>query len=459
MQKMDYQLKDFFKIPPTQRPEILLNKIIASHRYHFTRNTAYRRLMMAKGIGETIADTDMVHVLRMTSQVFKSYIDILGTPFPNHQPQQFMQWISDNLSIELPAKKLSQFKTRYKTLEDLLLAAENIYTEQGFEIGTSSGTSGRATIILRDKDTADKAVEAYQLAVYRLWGTVDEHQFIFVMPQDTRIVMARVARMATKRLGLDRQSHFTIPFSATPDQVRIRAGRTFEEGFKGWVEEKIINPFMNWMNENYVKSKYVNGTIELLEQMATKQENVLLFGGWIQLHQIYLGLLERGYSENGKVLKLGQASMLGTGGGIKEAYPFPSHQIRDDLQSIVRIADGSALPHRDVYGMAEANWAAAQCEQGNYHLPPWVYAVIVGDNDQIVETADANGILAFYDPLTEGGLFPNFFKTADAVHLINGGRFYDEKLACPCGYQTTYITRDSIIRQDRLDEAGCAGQI
>ena len=109
--------------------------------------------------------------------------------------------------------------------------------------------------------------------------------------------------------------------------------------------------------------------------------------------------------------------------------------------------------------MAEANWAAAQCQEGNYHIPPWVYAVIMNDDDLIEESSQATGLLAFYDPLTDLGLYPNFYKTADRMTLINGGSHFQETLVCPCGIQTAYILKDSIARQDRLDEAGCAGQI
>jgi hypothetical protein len=144
---------------------------------------------------------------------------------------------------------------------------------------------------------------------------------------------------------------------------------------------------------------------------------------------------------------------------MKESYPFSIQQIKHDLQSVIRVAGGTPIPHRDVYGMAEANWAAAQCEEGNYHLPPWLYAVVVDENDAILEQVEATGLLAFFDPLTDGGLYPNFFKTTDHVHLINGGRSYQHQKTCPCGYQTAYIVKESIIRQDRLDEAGCAGQL
>jgi hypothetical protein len=402
---------------------------------------------------------DLPRLLRPTAQVFKSYIDILGTPFPEDKAHEFITWLRDSLSIDLPQERIEIFMERYRTLEALLLDIENNFADLGFVIGTSSGTSGRATIMVRDKQGADKAIEAYRLSVYNLWGTKDDHKIIFIMPEQTRIVMAWLARLATEHLGMSTQATFTIPFSASPDQVRIRTGRTYKPGFRGWRERKILNPFMNWMNVNYVTKRFVKETIDLLEKYAATDHKVLLFGGWVQLHAVYLGLVERGYGVDGKVLQLNRESMIGTGGGLKELYPYSTAQIRDDLATVLQDAGGSPIPHRDVYGMAEANWAAAQCQYRNYHLPPWILSVVLDDDDEIIQSPEGEGLLAFFDPLVGESLFPNFFKTADQVQLVNGGLHYDPGKDCPCGYQTAYIRADGITRRDRLDEAGCAGQI
>jgi len=457
--QVQFNLTDFFTMSPAQRQEILLKAICETHAFHYPRNRGYRRAVEAKGVGSVMTMDDLALVLRPTAQVFKSYVDILGTPFPHHQPRGFLEWLADNLSIELPRDRVSLFRARYPSLEAFLRDNERIYSDFGFEIDTSTGTSGRATIMVRDEDSADKAVEGYRLAVYRMWGTKDDHEFIFIMPRQTRIAMSRIARMSTERLGMSTQVHFTIPFPATPDQVRIRSGRTFETGVRGWVERRVLYPFMNWMSDNYVKSAYVKRTIALLEEIAAAGKDVLLFGGWVQLHALYRRLREVGYGEGGRVLTLSAESMIGTGGGLKELYPATPAEIQADLRSVLRTPTGEPVPHRDVYGMAEANWAAAQCEHGNYHLPPWIYAVVLDQDDEIIPSSDSAGLLAAYDPFAGGSLFPNFFKTADRVRLINGGLWHDGRRVCPCGYETAYIARDSIERQDRLDEAGCAGQM
>jgi hypothetical protein len=163
--------------------------------------------------------------------------------------------------------------------------------------------------------------------------------------------------------------------------------------------------------------------------------------------------------EEGRRLRLAPGSLLGTGGGLKELYPFTPAQISRDLGEVVRLRNGEAAPIRDVYGMAEGNWAAMQCEAGNYHVPPWVYARTLDGDDGLQEGADTTGLLAFYDPYGGGGLFPAFFKTSDQVRLMRGGEAGNGDLGCPCGEGGSYLARESIRRVDLLDEAGCAAQL
>jgi hypothetical protein len=400
-------------------------------------------------------------LVRPTAQTFKSYIDILGTPFPQDQPQGFVTWLADQLSVGLPVERAAAFSTRYRSLEALLQEVEEVYADFGLSVTTSSGTSGRSTIMVRDRAGTDSTVESFYLAFQRYLGMVDIDRAIFVMPRQSRIAMACMAAFSIQRLGLDDdQIHFTIPFPAEPDRVRIRTGRTFRPGRSGLVERRFWYPFMNWMQDRVVTPRAVQATVELLEQAEATGEKVLLFGGWVQLHAV-AGVLR----DAGRVLRLAPGSLLGSGGGLKELYPYTPAQVGADLGQVVQVADGEGptqpVPVRDVYGMAEGNWAAMQCAAGNYHVPPWVYARTLDEDGLFQEEADATGLLAFFDPLGGGRLFPAFFRTADQVRLIlaDDDETTDPVLRCPCGEAGTYIARESIQRVDLLDEAGCAAQV
>lgn len=444
----ELQLVDFWSMPPDQLRPILLEAIQHTHVWHFERNSAYQRTVAARGVGPSIQPAELPLLLRPTAQTFKSYIEILGTPFPQDKPHAFLAWLAEQVSVPLPSERFAQLRQRYGSLEALLRDVERIFADFGFEVLTSSGTSGRATIMVRDQAGIARTVESFYLAFQRYFGMQADHRAVFVMPQRTRIAMARMASFSVQRVGLTSDRiHFTIPFPAEPDHVRIRAGRTYRPGLAGRLERRILNPFANWMNDHYVTGRAVRESLTWMEKAEAAGEKLLLFGGWIQLHAIALEI-----QRSGKTIRLAPGSLLGTGGGFKELYPFNQAQIRQDLQQAIQLNNDEQLPIRDVYGMAEGNWAAMQCRQGNYHIPPWVYAVTLDEDNRFQETMDSTGLLAFFDPYGGGQLFPAFFKTADRVRLVREN-------TCPCGDRGAYIAQASIQRVDLVDEAGCAAQI
>jgi hypothetical protein len=467
-----HDLADFWTMTSAQREAILLRAIADAHTWHYARNQAYRQTVAARGVGATVEPDGrsledltagsraelsgiLSRLVRPTAQTFKSYIDILSTPFPQDRPHAFLEWLADQLSVELPRERFTSFRGRYRSLEALLQAVEQIFADLGLQVLTSSGTSGRATIMVRDQAGTEQTVESFYLAFQRYLGMQAIQRVIFVMPRQSRIAMACMASFSVKRLGLaDDRIHFAIPFPARPDQVRIRAGRTFRPGWAGTLERKAWHPFMNWMQDRYVTPRAVQTTTNLLRRAEAAGERVLVFGGWVQLHAIAQEL-----QRAGRHLSLAPGSLLGSGGGLKELYPFAPAQIRRDLAEVVKLADGQPIPVRDTYGMAEGNWAAMQCQQGNYHVPPWIYARTLDADDNLQESLDSVGLLAFFDPFGGGDLFPAFFKTADQVRLILGGEDSHADRRCPCGEAGAYLVQDSIRRVDLVDEAGCAAQI
>jgi hypothetical protein len=225
------------------------------------------------------------------------------------------------------------------------------------------------------------------------------------------------------------------------------------------LEKRLWHPFARWMEEQRVQPQAVAETISLLEKSERAGAPTLLFGSLVQLHALSQELRRQGYGEGGKRLHLPTGSLIGTGGGLKQFYPFTPDQIRKDIQAVLGLEQGEPAPIRDVMGMAEANWAAPQCQAGNYHFPPWLYAVTLDDDDEIMTGAEVVGMLAFLDPFGGGLLFPSFFKTTDQVCLINGTGSHDPARCCTCGQDTSYIAQGTIRRVDLLDEAGCAGQL
>ncbi len=448
-------LADFWQLTHRERTAVLENAITEAHAWHYTHNPAYQRTVSARGVGSEITPAEFPLILRQTAQTFKSYIDLLGTPFPQDKPVEFITWLADQLSIRLPTGRFSQFRPRYRTLEALLSDLERIYADFGLEVITSSGTSGRATIMVRDQQAIERTVDSFYQSFQRYLQMQADHRAIFIMPPVTRIAMARMASFSVNRVGLAQDRiHYTIPYAALPDQVRIRTGRTYRTGLNGFIERRLLNPFMNWGFKNRVEPKTVQSTVDLLLLAESAGEKVLLFGSWLQLHAVALAFKARD-----RRCRLATGSLIGSGGGMKEMYPYSPADIRRDLAESFVLADGAPITIRDVYGMAEANWAAMQCAQGSYHIPPWVYTVTLDDDGGFQNTVDASGLLAFFDPFGGGRLLPSFFKSADRMRLVNGGSGYSGEHTCPCGESGSFILNGSIQRVDLIDEAGCAAQV
>jgi len=200
---------------------------------------------------------------------------------------------------------------------------------------------------------------------------------------------------------------------------------------------------MLWAGDRLAAPRIVAATRARLEAHARANRPLMLLGGLVQLHAVAIE----------GPLALPAGSRVATGGGLKERYGHGAAAIRADLKSAFGVNAVS-----DVYGMAEANWAAFECAEGRHHLPPWIYAIVTDDDDRIVDGPEAEGLLAFFDPIGGGDLWPPFFQTADRVRLVNGGGWFDPALVCPCGDDSPYLV-GPIARVDLVEEAGCAAQV
>jgi hypothetical protein len=451
----DNDFQAFYGMSPAQRVETLLRAIRETHRRHFQRNAAYRRTLELRGLGPEIGERELPGLLRVSAITFKSYIRQEGIIFPQAEPQRFLRWLQDHVSLELPEARLRRFKRRYPSLEALFRAVESIFSDLKLEVVTSSGTSGKASILIRDASAARIGTRAYFTAIDHMWGFRSRHNLLFVMPHETRVAMARIARMGTRELGWgeDGDIAYTMPFKADPDTIRIQSGRLFRPGLAGLWERTVLYPFMEWAYETLGSPKFVQSTVRALERFCAQDRPILVLGGLIQLDAVARKLIEGGG------MRLPAGSRVATGGGMKQDHPRSPTEIGASLREAFRGPDGEPVPVADIYGMAEAHWVAFQCAHGNYHFPPWVYVAVMDDDDRRLESSDATGLLAFWDPLGGGDVYPPFFQTADRVRLINGSRHHDPALVCPCGEDSPYLEARSIQRVDLLEEAGCGATL
>ena len=357
-------LDGFWSLADSEREERLLRGIIQTHAYHFERNSAYRNTVAARGVGPWTHAAELPRLLRATSQAFKSYADVLGTSFPQDEPDGFVGWLAEQLSVDwrVGARPLGP---RYPSLEDLLKAVERTGNGAGLTMLTSSGESGRVAVIPHDPVSTYLAAESFALSFQRYLGLRAQDTAIFMMPKRTRTAVARMTRLGVQRLGLARGGmRFTIPIAASPDQARLRIGRTYRSGWRGGVERMIYHPLAAFFQERVLEAHAVESAISRIIPAAARGDRVFLLGSPTQLQSMASLLLD-----GRRTLTLAPGSVLVTTGGTRGMRATSPLEMREQLQSTFRLTDGSPVPVRDVYGLAEANWAAMQCSQGKLSHP------------------------------------------------------------------------------------------
>lgn len=437
-------LADFWTMDQAARDRLLLEGIAAAHAYHYERNTAYRSTVAVRGIGLSVGPPELPRLLRATSRAFTSYVDILGTPFPQSRPADFVDWLAEQMSVDQEPDR-HRFRHGYRSLQGLLKAVERAYVGLDLEMLTSDDTSTRVTVVPRDRRSTDVTTESFGLSFERYLGLKPEHTAIFMTPKRTRNALARGAGYGLRRLGLPpNRVHFTVPLPASPDSARVRAGRAYRPGLRGSIEKHISHPVMAAVQARLVDAQAVESAVSLLIEASARKDKVLLVGSPGQLHMIASFLLD-----SSRTITVAPGSLLATLGGTPQTSGKAPADLLEDLQEAFRLTGGGPAPIRDMYGMPEANWAAMQCSAGSYHIPPWVYAVTVDDEERLQKEARSAGLLAFFDPYGGGELFPSFFRTADRVTLVRGE-------TCPCGEPGHYLEDGSIQRIDLFGEAGCA---
>lgn len=432
-------LAGFWDMDGAAREDLLLRGIAAAHAYHFEHDTAYRNTVAGHGVGPRAPAAELPRLLRTTSQAFKSYIDILGTRFPEDCAMDFFHWLTEQVSVDLRAGA-RHARPQYRSLEGLLRAVERAFAGVGLEMLTSSGFAGRMALIPRDLGSNESAAESLSLSLQHYLGVTADFTVVFMTPKRTRVAVPRLVRSAVRRVGVppDRV-HFAVPLPAGPDRMRARAGRVRGPDRQGAIGKRVSSVWTN-LESRFVDAQAVDAAVSRLIPAGAHDEKVLVFGSLAQLHNIASFLLEAG-----RTLTLAPGSVLCSWGGLKERTTRTPAQMRLDLRDALKLTTGEPAPLRDLYGMAEANWAAMQCSHGNYHVPPWIHVVTLDDDEALQKGLRSTGRLAFFDPYGGGELFPAFFHTPDRVTLVRGP-------ACPCGEVGSYLEEPSVRRLGQPDE-------
>lgn len=315
----------------------------------------------------------------------------------------------------------------------------------GHFVFSSSGTSGKASFVDQSQGDIDRIADL----LTRIWGWPsapprDNSRPLFSLTPSAgpaRLVYAFQAQAKYTgrpdaiytltdepiRMGelnrIMRLQQALASGQATPAQVA-----EFEAGISDRAED---------MRENY---RRIARALD-----AHRHEPIVFHGSWPQVWALMEACRELGIAEGGFHP---DSIYLGSGGTKGLALP-------DDYQEQVARFFAGARRYRG-YGMSETSTHSPVCEDGRFHVPPWLTLFVLdetGDNLRWAPSGPVTGRAAYWDPVWDshwGATISGDWITADY------GR-------CSCGRPGPTVGDDIRRAKDVIgiedDKISCAGAV
>ena len=411
--KLIYNLEDYFLYNKKEVEEIRLKAIKEAFKHHYSNNLFYHRYCKENNVmpEDIKKDDDLNKIPLIPDKIFKDY--------PNEEPKTLYEWLYRISSVEI-----GNFDFNGKSLQDFLVWAER---KLNGIVTHSSGTTGKFSFMFRDEITRKRMFySADKILLFSICLPHENAHVIYPGPIKTHLTMGRWVAEGT-RIFKEERRHFLTERQLTLDIVRLMAGHINGVGDK--IKLLVIKKAMK---------KGQLRLINLLRELDKKKEQMYMITFPFQLFDL-MNIME----SQGVYLDLGESnSVIITGGGWKiyENVKISSSQLAKRIEEFFGIGKEN---YRDVYGMSEMNGLALECEARYKHFVPWIYPMVLDENGEVLGYGE-EGRFAFLDPAAHS--YPGFIITGDKVRLLE---------ACPeCGREGIVIEGE-ITRMAGAEAKGC----
>jgi phenylacetate-coenzyme A ligase PaaK-like adenylate-forming protein len=410
-----YGTNDYFYYDLNKIKEMRFNAIKESLNHHYNNSRFYNQLCKEYNFtpDSVNSEEDFDKIPMLPDTFFKEY--------PSENPKAVFDWLTKISTIQL-----GQYDYQGNDLQGFLRWAEKRL--EGL-VNHSSGTTGHYSFMFRDKLTFQRF---YYAAVKTLLAIPevleDEPHYVYPGSPNTFLTIGKWLGEAGKVFDPAKR-HFL-----TDREISMTIARLMSTGQAKSLKEKL---YLRALGKAMKKGE--EKMLDLLQDLDKKGEQSIIISPPFQLYSIMLKMQDRGIH-----LDLGKSnSVVYTGGGWKifENRKVPLSEFADMVNENLGIPKKSYV---DVYGMSEMNGLALSCEGGYKHLSPWIYPMVLDDNQGIMGY-NTWGRFAFLDPVAFS--YPGYIITGDRVRLL-------EK--CPeCGKPGPVLDAD-ITRMQGAEGKGCA---
>lgn len=414
-----YGPRDLFRVPLAEAERLRLKALQFAFAHHYAHNTTYRGFCQERGVSpEDIKDEgDLDKIPLVPDRFFKEY----------PEGRDFALWLGSIFTGELPRVFI---KGQSPAFDDVV----NAFNQAGLVVSYSSGTSGRHTVIPRDRRTylasQYAAAKSGATMLYPGWQYDAYGYLLMPNPRKTNVFAGKVGSIYFDTI---REVKVAIDRDISAEQVRLAmtGGNGLRDKLYGlvlrWASERMVGRIIRWLEQHH----------------AAADDKIALVGAPFLVMSVMNRLQEQGrsfdFSERGAII---------TGGGWKvyEDDRVPVVEFRQQVEQVLGIQQIHCL---DLYGMVEGNGWMIHCPEGHYlHAPYTYYKPMVLDEEYEPLGYGQWGRYAFLDAVALS--YPGFIITGDMVRLLE---------RCPACDRLGPVLEPEVRRASGEDMRGCAEEV
>jgi len=404
---------DFFSVSTNEAQELQFRAIKHAFTRHYTLSGFYSRYCDTRGVTPDDVKThdDLEKIPLIPDLTFKMHPSGEG----------FADWVANIYTGDLPTVAINADSTFDGVI--------NAYNEVGLAIALSSGTSGRHTVMPRDKRTFLTHGYACSKTVTCMFDEliVDHSLVLTPSPTQSNLWVAQALAFFPDLFddvthGLDLYISASLAGEAMTNEAKRRSASlsTTERG-----------------------QITVGSAIKWLERYHKTSDTIRLF----TFPFLLLGLMEV-LEQQGKRFEFGERGFIMTGGGWKlsEDKRISPEDFRKRVEEVFGIPETHTF---DAYAMVELNGACIQCPEGHYlHIPyPWLKPLVLDRRLTPVSYGEW-GRFAFLDAVA--GSYPGFIMTGDEARMLEH---------CPVCDRPGPVLEPNVRRAAGQEMRGCAEEV
>jgi hypothetical protein len=420
-----------------------------------------QRAAMIQRFAEHREQIEMVRKLadRLDITVVDKFDDIVPLMFSHTAYKSYPAALVDNNRWDLMTKWLAKLtaydisKADVSGCDSIDAWLDALESQTPLQIVTSSGTTGTFSVIPKDVPITVEGMHIWKNMVFQTFGKepADDElnpvvDVIWPNFSEGRFGMTRMVPWMKREFTGGDESRFHPLYSGAMDtDLMFLANKMRAAAAKGELDRLQLDPKLAARKDEFVamQQRQMTEVPEFVARMTTQLRGRRVF--MTSTYNLMYSLAAAGLKDGVKAEFAANSAIL-TGGGAKgQVLPDGYMDVIREFYGGVRIQEG--------YAFSEHNGVHFACEQGRYHLQPWVIPFILDpDTSQpLPRTGRQTGRFAVYDVVNQshwGGVI-----TGDEVTI-------DWDTPCDCG-RTSLALEHTIMRfsekkDGQEDKISCA---